>query len=238
LQTSANRVLVVVMAKEPVPGQVKTRFAPEMTLEEAAGIYRCMVEDRINEVSRLDGTDLAIAFSPADARQAFSAIARPSFALFAQEGNDLGERMRNIFTDNFIAGYHAVTIIGSDSPDLPRSTLQESFRLLMSERADAVFGPCYDGGYYLVSMRKPHPELFENIPWSTDQVLRATLARAGELGLKTELLSWWNDLDTFADLVDFYDRYREKKGNGDLRGAKTHAFLARLKKIHRAAAAG
>ena len=69
-------MLVVVMTKEAVPGRVKTRFAPQITLEEAAALYQCMIEDRINEVSMLEGIDLAVAYAPADARPAFSAIAR------------------------------------------------------------------------------------------------------------------------------------------------------------------
>jgi len=226
------------MAKEPVPGQVKTRFAPEISLAEAAALYQCMLEDRINEMALLDGTDLAVAISPADAREAFSAIASRGFALFAQRGKDLGERMRNIFTDTFTAGYHAVTIIGSDSPDLPKATVRESCRLLLADRADVVFGPCHDGGYYLVGLRKSQPTLFENIPWSTDRVLSVTLARARDLGLKVQLLPKWNDLDTFADLVHFYDRNREKLGNNHPRGAKTLSFLADLKKIHRTVSAG
>ena len=226
------------MAKEPVPGQVKTRFAPEISLAEAAALYQCMLEDRINEISMLSGTDLAVAFTPSEAREAFSAIASRGFALLAQRGNDLGERMGNIFVDTFAAGYDAVTIIGSDSPDLPKVMVQDSFRILLDDRADVVFGPSYDGGYYLVGLRKPHPPLFENIPWSTDRVLSVTLARVRDLEMKARLLPWWNDLDTFADLVDFYDRHREKRGNSQQRGAKTLSFLTDLKKIHRTVSAG
>jgi rSAM/selenodomain-associated transferase 1 len=238
LQKPVNRPLVVVMAKEPVPGQVKTRFIPEMTGEESAALYQCMIEDRIDEMSMLAETDLAVAFTPSDAREAFAAIAGRGFALFAQRGNDLGKRMENIFIDTCTAGYDVVTIIGSDSPDLPKAIVQDSGRILVAGTADVVFGPSYDGGYYLVGMRKPHPLLFENIPWSTDRVLRVTLARAGELGLKIHMLPWWNDLDTFADLVAFYDRHREKRGNKHLRGAKTLTLLADLKKRHRIVSAG
>ena len=220
------------MAKEPVPGRVKTRFAPEITLGEAAALYQCMIEDRINEVSMLEGMDLAIAFTPAAARTAFSSFVPSGFALFAQRGRGLGERMQNIFADSFASGYHAVTIIGSDSPDLPNQALQDAFRLLLADGTDVVLGPSHDGGYYLVGMRKPHPELFVDIPWSTDRVLQVTLKRAGGLGLKTGLLSWWNDLDTFADLVDYYARHREQEENRRWRGAKTLGFLARLNKIH------
>ena len=182
----------------------------------------------------LDGTELALAFTPAEAHDAFAMLAAGSgFRLFAQRGRGLGERLQNIFADTLANGYQAVTVIDSDSPDLPKSTVRESFRLLLSGRADAVFGPSFDGGYYLVGLRRPQPELFENISWSTATVLEATLAKARAIGLKTELLAWWNDLDTCADLIDFYNKYRDKRECKGLRGEKTLSFLATLNKIHR-----
>lgn len=220
------------VAKKPVPGKVKTRLSPEISPEEAAVIYQCMLEDKIKEFSTLTGIDLAIAFTPTNAKDAFVSFSRLGFALFAQKGKDLGERLSNIFVDKFTAGYQAVIVIGSDSPDLPKSTVQEAFHLLLSESSDVVFGPCYDGGYYLIGMRKPYPELFKNIPWSTANVLEATLERARKIGIKAELLSWWNDLDTFEDLIGFYNKYRGQKKNDCLRGEKTLSFLSHLKKIH------
>jgi len=190
-----------------------------------------MLADRIREIEGLDGIDLAIAFTPANAEEAFAKLARPGFSFFPQRGGDLGERLHNIFVDSFPAGYEAVTIIDSDTPDLPRSMVQESFEVLLSQDSEVVLGPCNDGGYYLVGMRKPHPELFENIPWSTAKVLEATLRKTREIGLKTELLSPWNDLDSFEDLVAFYKKYRGAKGMNDRRGEKTLTFLSNLDKI-------
>ena len=223
--------LLVVVAKAPVPGEVKTRLMPEFSPEQAADLYRCFLHDRVRAVSALKGIDLAIAFTPEDAGETFAPFARNGFRLFAQRGKNLGERLNNIFVEQLACVYDAVSIIDSDSPDLPGSTVEESFKRLLSDQADVVFGPCYDGGYYLVGMRKPHPPLFRGIPWSTESVLATTLEKANELKLKTDLLPWWNDLDTFEDLIQFFNKYKNQPVEENGAGEKTRAFLSRMNRI-------
>jgi rSAM/selenodomain-associated transferase 1 len=224
--------LLVIVAKEPVPGKVKTRLFPKLSPAVAADLYRCFLHDRIQEVSTLNEVDRAIAYTPEDAGKTFTTLALDGFELFAQQGKHLGERLNNIFLEKLSQGYNAVSIVDSDSPDLPKSLIKESFELLLSKRADIVFGPCYDGGYYLVGMRKPHPELFRNIPWSTENVLSATLEKARKIGLNVKLLTRWNDLDTFEDLLEFYNKYKNRQLSKDWAGKKTFAFLSQLEKIN------
>lgn len=225
--------LLVVVAKAPVPGEVKTRLTPEFSPQQAADLYHCFLQDRMRAIGSLKDIDLAIAFTPDDARETFAPFARRGFKLFAQRGKNLGERLNNIFLDQLAGDYHAVSIIDSDSPDLPGSTVEESFTRLLSDGADVVFGPCYDGGYYLVGMRKPHPSLFRDIPWSTESVLAQTLKKAKQLNLKTVLLPWWNDLDTFEDLIDFFNKYKNQPFEENGAGEKTRAFLSRMNSISR-----
>jgi hypothetical protein len=225
--------LLVIVAKEPLPGKVKTRLFPKFSPEVAADLYRCFLHDRIQEVSTLNGVDRAIAYTPEDARETFTTLALDDFELFAQQGKHLGERLNNIFLEKLSQGYKAVSIVDSDSPDLPKSLIKESFELLLSKQADIVFGPCYDGGYYLVGMRKPNPELFRNIPWSTENVLSVTLEKARKMGLNVKLLSTWNDLDTFEDLIEFYNVYKDRPLSKDFAGSKTFSFLSRLEKINK-----
>jgi rSAM/selenodomain-associated transferase 1 len=220
--------LLVIVAKEPVPGKVKTRLFPKLSPTVAAELYRCFLNERIQEVSTLSGVDRAIAYTPENARETFSRLALDGFELFAQQGKHLGERLNNIFLEKLSQGYKAVSIVDSDSPDLPKFLIKESFELLMSKRADIVFGPCYDGGYYLVGMRKPYPEMFRNIPWSTENVLSVTLEKARKLGLNVKLLTRWNDLDTFEDLLKFYNKYKDRRLSGNWAGKKTFAFLSQL----------
>ena len=225
--------LLVIVAKEPLPGKVKTRLFPKFSPEVAADLYRCFLHDRIQEVSTLNGVYRAIAYTPENARETFMTLALDGFELFAQQGKHLGERLNNIFLEKLSQGYKAVSIVDSDSPDLPKSLIEESFELLLSKRADIVFGPCYDGGYYLVGMRKPHPELFRDIPWSTENVLSVTLEKARKMGLNVKLLSAWNDLDTFEDLIEFYNVYKDRPLSKDFAGSKTFSFLSRLEKINK-----
>jgi rSAM/selenodomain-associated transferase 1 len=228
-----KKLLLVVVAKAPVPGKVKTRLIPHVTPEEAADLYRCFLEDRIITIHTLKGVDLAIAFTPADARDTFAPFGRNGISLFSQTGKDLGERLNNIFLQKLADGYDAVSIIDSDSPDLPGSAVQESFKRLLSNPTDVVFGPCHDGGYYLVGMCKPHPELFYDIPWSTEAVLANTLEKARKLGVKTNLLSLWNDLDTFEDLTVYYNKYKNQSVKTNWAGEKTFLYLSRLKRINK-----
>jgi rSAM/selenodomain-associated transferase 1 len=223
--------LLVIVAKQPVPGQVKTRLFPKLSPSAASDLYRCFLQDRIQEVSSFNGVDRAIAYTPEDAEEAFVSLALKGFELFAQQGKHLGERLNNIFLEKLAQGYKAVSIVDSDSPDLPKSIINESFELLLSRQADIVLGPCYDGGYYLVGMRKPYPELFQNVPWSTENVLSVTLEKAKKIGLKVKLLSIWNDLDTFEDLVEFYNLYKDRLSLKDWAGSKTLSYLSRLENI-------
>ena len=226
-----EKLLLVVVAKAPVPGEVKTRLIPHFSPEEAADLYRCFLQDRIKEIGKLKGIDLAVAFTPADARDTFARITSNGFKLFAQKGENLGQRLNNVFLAKLARGYDAVSIIDSDTPDLPGSIVEQSFQSLMSDGVDAVFGPCDDGGYYLVGMRRPHPELFQDIPWSTPAVLTITLERAARLGIRTKLLPGWNDLDTFEDLVDFYAKHRNQLPNEKWAGKKTFNYLSRIESI-------
>ncbi|MDP2646805.1 MAG: TIGR04282 family arsenosugar biosynthesis glycosyltransferase [Desulfobacterales bacterium] len=224
-----DRLLLVVAARAPVPGQVKTRLCMHLAPETAADLYRCFLGDRIEEMAALKGIDLAISYTPEDAATYFARFACKGYALFPQNGKDLGQRLTHIFAEKFTEGYDAVTVMDSDSPDLPGSIVQEAFGSLMSGQADAVFGPCHDGGYYLVGLREPHPELFCNIPWSTAAVLDKTLAIAAGSAMKTRLLAFWDDLDTFEDLLAYYRRHR--RPGGDWPGVKTFNYLSQLEKI-------
>ncbi len=198
--------LTIIFAKEPVPGQVKTRLSPPLSPAAACRLYRGFLEDILEETASVPGLELALAYTPAGARDFFRALAPAMVQLFPQEGGDLGERQARALARGFAMGFEAVLLRGSDTPDLPGSILLEARDQLASGNAELVLGPSRDGGYYLIGLKSLYPELFEGLAWSTDTVLAGTLDRAAALALRVHLLPPWQDIDTSADLVDFLAR--------------------------------
>ncbi len=191
---------VVVFAKEPVPGTVKTRFCPPCDAAQATELYRAFVRDTIALVARAKPSAMVMAYDagasdgePVWLREA----AGDGWAFVDQGAGDLGDRLARI-TGGLVAEGGPVIVIGSDSPTLPAALLSEAARAL--DNADAVLGPTLDGGYYLVGMVRPMPELFRDIPWSTERVWPETLARLAQTGAEWYELPRWYDLDS-ADAV-------------------------------------
>ncbi|WP_298437583.1 TIGR04282 family arsenosugar biosynthesis glycosyltransferase [Geobacter sp.] len=190
---------LLIFAKKPTPGRVKTRLVPPLSADAAAELYRCMLFDVLGKVGQMTGVDRQLCYEEGEgARGYFEGVF--SGELFPQEGHDLGERMAGAFRRAFDRGDGRVAIIGTDSPDLPPEFVGLAYALLADPAVDAVFGPSEDGGYYLLAMKRFHPELFAHIPWSTEHVLECSLARAAEAGLATALLPPWYDVDTADDL--------------------------------------
>lgn len=194
-----NSDALLVIAKQPTPGQTKTRLTPELSPEQAAALYECLLADTLDLVRRVRGIQPMIAFLPAEAQAYFAALA-PDFALVLQEGADLGERLDIALTGRLRQGYSRVVIMNSDGPSLPVAHLVEAFAAL-SNGADVVLGPSDDGGYYLIGVRRPAPRLLREVRMSTPTVLAETLALAAEEGLRVKLLPAWYDVDEAADLA-------------------------------------
>lgn len=186
------------MLKVPEPGAVKTRLVPPLSYEEASGLYTCFLKDIFEKVSRLKGVRVYASYTPAWAAESISGMVPDSIEIFPQEGVDLGERMYNAFKTLFDRGHKLVSLIGSDSPDMPLEFIEESFRLLGPARV--ALGPAEDGGYYLMSMDEPITAPFVNMRWSNNTVLRETLKRLDEKSVRYELLDPWHDIDRVEDL--------------------------------------
>ena len=201
---------MVIFAKAPIPGQVKTRLCPPLTPDEAASLHGSFVLDAL-ERSRDEKTqgrvtlnrvplDRFVACLPSASHVFFKIIAeRHGVQLLDQIGEDLGARMDQAFREIFAREYQRVLVVGTDLPSLPGACYTQAFSLLADH--DLVLGPSLDGGYYLIGLRRPVPELFVGIPWSTDRVFALTRAKAEALGLKTGLLPTWRDVDTIDDLL-------------------------------------
>lgn len=192
---------LIVFAKRPSPGRVKTRLTPPLSPEDAAGLYQCMLLDILAKTSQMAGVDRLLFYEQGEGASDFFAETVGTGESYPQEGEGLGERLAAAFERTFGLGYDAAAVIGTDSPHLPAAFIEQTFDLLDDPGVDAVFGPAEDGGYYLLAMKRLHRELFEGIPWSTDEVLKESLARAAAAGIATALLPLWHDVDTAADLL-------------------------------------
>lgn len=190
---------LIIFAKRPVPGRVKTRLAPPLTAVEASRLYECMLRDILCRTSRLTGIDQIIFYADEPGAADYFHQLAPATPLFPQRGEDLGERMANAFCTAFSLSYREVAIIGSDSPDLPLPFIENAFAHLTKETS-TVFGPSEDGGYYLVALREMHDELFRGIEWSRSDVLEKSLGKAEEAGIRVALLPGWYDVDRIEDL--------------------------------------
>lgn len=186
---------LVIFAKNPVPGQVKTRLCPPLSPEECAALYRCMLIDTVSRVRSLKA-DTIIFY---DGEAGFFQQQFPALQLIRQEGSSLGERLSHAFATVHALGYGPTVVIGTDAPDLPVSFIAQAFEQLRQDR-DLVFGPAEDGGYYLVGLKAPCRCVFEDIPWSTSEVLEKSLDRAEEAALSLGLLPGWYDVDNIDDL--------------------------------------
>lgn len=206
---TSHQAALVIFAKAPTPGQVKTRLCPPLTPDEAATLHGSFVLDTL-ERTKLAATTLKLSFdrylacAPSASHVFFKIMEeRQGVKVIDQVGDDLGARMQHAFETIFARGYRHVLIIGTDVPTVPLDHFKQA--LIRLEQCDLVLGPAHDGGYYLIGLKQPCPRLFLDVPWSTDQVLNLTLDKAATVGLKTALIEPWRDVDTLDDLLALID---------------------------------
>ncbi len=212
---------LLVVAKRPAAGQTKTRLCPPLTGEAAAALYACFLRDTLDVMRQVPDVGRGIVYLPEAALDYFSALA-PDMQLSLQAGVGLGERLDHLLTAALEAGASQAVVMDSDSPTLPVDYLVQAFAALAGPN-DVVLGPCEDGGYYLIGLKRPQPRLLRDVEMSTPYVVRDTLALAGQLGLKVALLPTWYDVDTVAEL----DRLRAELHDAPPHVARhTRAFLS------------
>ena len=191
---------VVLMAKAPIPGRVKTRLCPPLDPRESADLYACMLGDAAEEVSSLDRVARYLFLDPPEAVNALRGAPFSAFERFPQRGRDLGDRMRGAAATAFRNGARRVAIVGADCPPLSAERVRQAFREL-SAGASVVFGPSADGGYYLVALSSPDDRMFRGFTWSAPDVLRNAAARCRDLSAPFSFLPPERDVDTGDDLI-------------------------------------
>jgi hypothetical protein len=194
---------LAIMTKAPRAGQVKTRLIPPLKPDEAAELNRFFLRDTITTIANAatpkDACGIAV-YTPIGSESAYTDILPDNFRLLPQRGDRFGERLYFAALDLFKCGFESVCLIDSDSTTVPLENFVQAVRLLQRPGDRVVLGPCDDGGYYLIGLKKPHKELFERIDWSTERVLAQTRQHARELGLEVKLLPVGYDVDDSASL--------------------------------------
>ena len=188
---------LILFAKDPVVGQVKTRLSPHLGEKTIFDLYLRFLDDSVDKICRVAGADRFCGVYPSTISGYFDRIAvSKGIRVFLQEGRDLGERMKNALAKRFEEGYEKVVIIGSDSPSLPASYIEKAF----ASGKDLVVGPSTDSGYYLIGANGKVVDVFSGVSWGTEKVLSETLERTRHLGATLELLPVWYDVDRYGDL--------------------------------------
>ena len=196
---------LAIFCKTPERGFVKTRLAASVGEQKALEIYLDLLkitdeETRLFSSSRYLFLTSAVEDSIEKMRstlqeQDLFTASKTSYT--TQQGEDLGQRMSTAF-ENLFKKHRSVVLIGCDLPDLTSALISNAFDALQSN--DLVIGPSCDGGYYLIGLKKETPDLFNEISWSTEKVLKQTLERAQQLSLKVQLIDELRDIDTVEDL--------------------------------------
>lgn len=187
--------LLIVFAKNAVPGKVKTRLAKDLGDEKAFEVYQHLLKLTTETVQQLNNVDVQVWFTDKLELDEWG-----NAKGYIQQGNDLGDKMSNAFLNGFEEGYKRVICIGTDLPDMKPDIIYSAFHELHGNQV--VLGPSSDGGYYLIGMDHFHPFLFQNKPWSTDAVLDKTMEDLQGENMRFSLLEELNDIDTIEDLKD------------------------------------
>ena len=198
---------ILIFAKAPEPGRVKTRLIPTLGAEAAASLYEALLDTTVARTVAARLAPVQCCCAPHTEHPVFQAMTEDyGISLTPQRGEDLGERMEAA-ARSALNEAEFVLLIGGDCPVLQSEHLQQALSWLASG-VDAVIGPAEDGGYVLLGLRQPASELFKEIPWGGDGVLDKTRERLDRLGWRWQELPLLWDLDRPEDLL----RYRAMKG--------------------------
>jgi rSAM/selenodomain-associated transferase 1 len=215
---------LVIMAKAPREGFVKTRLTGACSPREVVQLYECMLQDTLALARSLPSVHAAV-MCPSEDVADISARLQPGAHVVGQDGRGLAAALASSFRHFVQAGFRRVIAIDSDSPHLPPAIVESAFALL--DTNDLVVGPTEDGGYYLVGASETHPQLFDAAPLGTSSAYDALRANARALGLSVGVTEVWYDVDVPADLSQLAAELRLAPE----RAPRTAAFLESLVRI-------
>jgi len=200
---------LIIFAKAPVAGKVKTRLIPDIGCEKATGLYCELLTKTLDTATMTKVANIHLWVNGDIDHPYFKKREdKQKFKFFNQTGQDLGQRMFNAFELTLKTFSYAV-LIGSDCPSLLSSELESAMTSLENGK-ELILGPAEDGGYYLIGLRKNHIEIFSNIEWGGDDVFSETYARAKQMNLDIELMSRKRDIDRLSDLNTYLKLKRQE----------------------------
>lgn len=208
---AAPRATIVVFARAPEAGRVKTRLAASIGPGPALQVYRTLAERVVRALREVEGAQLVVRCTPDDRAADVLSWLGSDLRVEPQGDGDLGERMERAVAAHLRADGASVIVVGTDAPDLDATVIEAALTRLATH--DLVFGPALDGGYFLVGMRQLAPEVFRDIPWSAPDTLDVSLAHAAAAGRRVALLDPLLDIDT----VDDWRTWQSKTWRGDQR---------------------
>ena len=218
IDLGARKRTLVIMAKAPRPGAVKTRLIQSLPSAAVTTLYLSLLEDTMSLAKSLNGVDVAVMCPELD-KDELSHLLGKTVQIVAQKGEGLAGGLSSVFAHFATTGCHAVAF-NADSPHLPAAVLEDAFQALTSH--DMVIGPTDDGGFYLVGAKAVHPTLFANNGLGTTSALQGLLERAKVLELSTKLTEPFYDIDVADDLVRLYRDLRLERA----RAPRTAAWFA------------
>jgi uncharacterized protein len=231
-QVAPGICALAVMTKAPRAGKVKTRLTPPLTSDEAAELNIRFLRDTacaIATAMTAGGAKGIGVYTPVGDEDSFEGILPEEFQLVAQRGETFGERLTCAMEDLFQLGFESVCLIDSDSPTVSPSALAEAVAKLSAPGNRVVLGPCDDGGYYLIGLKKLHRRLFEEIDWSSERVFAQTKLRAAEIGVGVHELSRGFDVDDRASLRRLCDELLgDKERSANNIAPNTRKFLSQI----------
>ncbi|MBS3751053.1 MAG: TIGR04282 family arsenosugar biosynthesis glycosyltransferase, partial [Anaerolineales bacterium] len=197
LDPDRRGVMVGVMAKAPLPGHAKTRLGKDLGKEQALAIYGLILKNTLNKLEKLPVGFHPLLLAAGKRDQAWFQEHYPGWQIKRQVGGTLGDRLQKASEQMFLSDAQKVILVAADVPDVGVSEVLDAARGL--DEAHLILGPSPDGGYYLIGIDQPYPELFQDIHWGSERVLEQTRAKAQFLGLKIQMLSPLMDIDTGRD---------------------------------------
>jgi len=208
MSDSRSNDAIIVFARLPIEGKVKTRLAKDLGIDFATSFYKVCAEHTFDEILNLEKSEIS-PFLFCSEESEFDDVknwSKNKFKYYSQQGYNLGERMLNAFITVFDAGFRNIILVGTDTPEISAELMNEALDHLKNYKC--VIGPSDDGGYYLIGLNSSLDNLFDGIEWSTDTVFSNTIAKLEEGNHSYFVMEKMIDIDTKEDLQKWNSNYK------------------------------